>query len=459
MLQIFNTLTGQKEPFKPIQANRVGLYVCGVTVYDLCHIGHGRTYLSFDMIVRYFNHLGFQVNHVRNITDVDDKIIARANQEGLEPHALVDRQIAEMYQDLDALGILRPQLAPRATEHMDEMIAMIQTLIEKEHAYVSSTGDVLFSVSSYADYGQLSKQNLEQLQAGARVETSANKRNPMDFVLWKMAKAGEPSWASPWGAGRPGWHIECSAMNQKHLGDHFDLHGGGSDLKFPHHENEIAQSRCAHGGHYVNTWLHSGMVMIDEEKMSKSLDNFFTIREVLKHYDAETLRYFLLSSHYRSQINYSDQNLKQARAAVERLYGALRELDLSVPPAAAEKHHHAFTQAMNDDFNTPVAYSVLFEMAKEIHQLKAQSSPAAHALGAALVKLGGILGLLQQAPEAFFRGAGVDEAQVEALIEARKAAREAKDWGKADEVRQQLQALGVVLEDKAGVTTWRVKSS
>ncbi|PUY17468.1 cysteine--tRNA ligase, partial [Cronobacter sakazakii] len=323
MLKIFNTMSRQKEEFKPIHAGEVGMYVCGITVYDLCHIGHGRTFIAFDVVARYLRFLGYKLKYVRNITDIDDKIIKRANENGEDFVALVDRMVAEMHKDFDALNILRPDSEPRATQHIPEIIEIVEQLIARGHAYVAGNGDVMFAVESDADYGKLSRQDLEQLQAGARVEVADSKRNPMDFVLWKMSKPGEPSWPSPWGDGRPGWHIECSAMNCKQLGSHFDIHGGGSDLMFPHHENEIAQSTCAHDGEYVNYWMHSGMVMVDREKMSKSLGNFFTVRDVLQHYDAETVRYFLMSGHYRSQLNYSEENLKQARASLERLYTAL----------------------------------------------------------------------------------------------------------------------------------------
>ncbi|MDU5846607.1 MAG: cysteine--tRNA ligase, partial [Cronobacter sakazakii] len=322
MLKIFNTMSRQKEEFKPIHAGEVGMYVCGITVYDLCHIGHGRTFIAFDVVARYLRFLGYKLKYVRNITDIDDKIIKRANENGEDFVALVDRMVAEMHKDFDALNILRPDSEPRATQHIPEIIEIVEQLIARGHAYVAGNGDVMFAVESDADYGKLSRQDLEQLQAGARVEVADSKRNPMDFVLWKMSKPGEPSWPSPWGDGRPGWHIECSAMNCKQLGSHFDIHGGGSDLMFPHHENEIAQSTCAHDGEYVNYWMHSGMVMVDREKMSKSLGNFFTVRDVLQHYDAETVRYFLMSGHYRSQLNYSEENLKQARASLERLYTA-----------------------------------------------------------------------------------------------------------------------------------------
>ncbi|WP_243690293.1 cysteine--tRNA ligase, partial [Cronobacter sakazakii] len=329
MLKIFNTMSRQKEEFKPIHAGEVGMYVCGITVYDLCHIGHGRTFIAFDVVARYLRFLGYKLKYVRNITDIDDKIIKRANENGEDFVALVDRMVAEMHKDFDALNILRPDSEPRATQHIPEIIEIVEQLIARGHAYVAGNGDVMFAVESDADYGKLSRQDLEQLQAGARVEVADSKRNPMDFVLWKMSKPGEPSWPSPWGDGRPGWHIECSAMNCKQLGSHFDIHGGGSDLMFPHHENEIAQSTCAHDGEYVNYWMHSGMVMVDREKMSKSLGNFFTVRDVLQHYDAETVRYFLMSGHYRSQLNYSEENLKQARASLERLYTALRGTDAS----------------------------------------------------------------------------------------------------------------------------------
>ncbi|MGL5365046.1 MAG: cysteine--tRNA ligase, partial [Plesiomonas shigelloides] len=401
MLKIYNTLTRQKEEFKPIHAGKVGMYVCGVTIYDLCHIGHGRTFVAFDVVARYLRYLGYDLTFVRNITDVDDKIIKRAAENGETCDQLTERLIADMHADFDALNMQRPDIEPRATKHIAEIIEMVQRLLDRGHAYVASNGDVMFSVDTFKDYGKLSRQDLEQLQAGARVDVDEAKRNPVDFVLWKMSKPGEPSWTSPWGAGRPGWHIECSAMNSKQLGEHFDIHGGGSDLMFPHHENEIAQSFCAHDTPYVNYWMHSGMVMVDREKMSKSLGNFFTIRDVLSHYDAETVRYFLMSGHYRSQLNYSEENLKQARTALERLYTALRGLDLSVAPAGGEAFEERFRTAMDDDFNTPEAYSVLFDMAREVNRLKADDLAAANALGAALRQLAGVLGLLQQDPEVF----------------------------------------------------------
>ena len=461
MLQIYNTLTRKKEAFVPLQENKVGLYVCGVTVYDLCHIGHARTYIGFDNMVRFLRFSGFDVNYVRNVTDVEDKIIKRAAENNEDWLALVERNIDEMYQDFDALNLLRPDIEPRVTTHMAEIIEMVGQLVEKNHAYIGQSGDVLFDVSSFAQYGQLSGQNLEQLQAGSRVEVDDNKRNPLDFVLWKMAKPGEPAWQSPWGEGRPGWHIECSAMNAKELGAHFDIHGGGSDLAFPHHENEVAQSCCALDTPYVNYWVHTGMVQVDQEKMSKSLGNFFTIREVLQKYDAETTRYFLTSGHYRSQLNYSTDNLDQARASLERIYTSLR--DVSVPAELAFDQNHPqvvkFCQAMNDDFNTPEALAVLFELAKELNVAKQQQSEQVATLALTLKTLGGLLGLLQMEPAEFLQGGGdADEvAEIEALIAQRNQARADKNWALADEARDKLNAMNIVLEDSAGKTTWRKK--
>ncbi|AZI13688.1 cysteine--tRNA ligase [Avibacterium paragallinarum] len=457
MLKIFNTLSREKEVFTPIEANKVGMYVCGVTVYDLCHIGHGRTFVCFDVIARYLRYLGYDLTYVRNITDVDDKIIKRAIENKETCDQLVDRMVGEMYRDFDALNILRPDVEPRATHHIAEIIDIVEKLIQRGHAYVAENGDVMFDIESFPQYGKLSRQDLSQLQAGARIEISEIKKSPMDFVLWKMSKPNEPSWDSPWGKGRPGWHIECSAMNSKQLGDHFDIHGGGSDLMFPHHENEIAQSCCAHDGDYVNYWIHSGMIMVDKEKMSKSLGNFFTIRDVLNHYNGEVVRYFLLTAHYRSQLNYSEENLNLAQGALERLYTALRDTDPSVAPQGGEEFVAQFKEAMDDDFNTPNAISVLFEMAREINKLKAEDKTKADHLAARLRELGNILGLLQQSPEAFLQ-AGADDsevAKIEALIKQRNEARAAKNWAAADEARNQLNAMGIVLEDGANGTTWR----
>lgn len=457
MLKIFNTLKREKEIFTPIHPNQVGMYVCGVTVYDLCHIGHGRTFVSFDVIARYLRYLGYHLTYVRNITDVDDKIIKRALENHETCEHLVDRMVAEMYKDFDALNIQRPDFEPRATHHIPEIIALVQRLIDNGHAYVAQNGDVMFDVDSFPEYGKLSRQDLSQLQAGARVEINDIKKNPMDFVLWKMSKENEPSWQSPWGAGRPGWHIECSAMNCKQLGEHFDIHGGGSDLMFPHHENEIAQSCCAHGGAYVNYWLHSGMIMVDKEKMSKSLGNFFTIRDVLQHYDAESVRYFLLTAHYRSQLNYSEENLKLAHSALERLYTALRGTDANATAAGGEQFIEAFKAAMDDDFNTPGALSVLFDMARELNKLKAEQDPQTDAFAARLRELAGVLGLLYQDPETFLQ-AGIDDDEtktIETLIAQRNQARANKDWAAADAARDKLTAMGVVIEDGANGTTWR----
>ncbi|KFZ28251.1 cysteine--tRNA ligase [Pseudidiomarina atlantica] len=458
MLTIYDTLRRSKEAFQPITPGEVKLYVCGVTIYDYCHIGHARTYVAFDVVVRYLRAKGFKVTYVRNITDVDDKIIRRAHENGEAIDAVTERYTKAMHDDFDALNLLRPDIEPTVTGHMGDIISMIETLIARGHAYVADDGDVLFDVSSFDKYGQLSRQNLEQLLAGARVDVAQNKTDPLDFVLWKQAKAGEPSWPSPWGAGRPGWHIECSAMNKRHLGENFDIHGGGSDLIFPHHENEVAQSCCANDHDYVNYWMHSGMVQVDAVKMSKSLGNFFTIREVLKQYDAETVRFFLLSSHYRSQLNYSTENLEQARAGLERLYTALRECQaVDFDDSVAAPYVARFNQAMDDDFNVPEALPVLFDLAREIN--RADSAATCDALGAVLKHLAGILGLLQQTPEAFLQGGAsnddLDTAKIEELIEARRTARANKDWAAADAARDALTAMGIELEDTPQGTRWR----
>ncbi len=459
MLQIFNTLTRKKETFTPINQGKVGLYVCGCTVYDLCHIGHARTYISFDNIARYLKFKGFEVNYIRNITDVDDKIITRSVKNNETPEELTKRTIADMHRDFDALNIARPDLEPRVTTHMSEIISMIETLVRKEYAYVAKSGDVLFKVSSFAEYGKLSKQNLEQLRAGSRVEVDTTKDNPLDFVLWKSAKPDEPSWSSPWGQGRPGWHIECSAMSAKELGPHFDIHGGGSDLVFPHHENEVAQSCCAQDTPYVNYWMHAGMVQVDQEKMSKSLGNFFTIREVLNQYDTETVRFFLTTGHYRSQLNYSADNLNQARASLERIYTALRGIDTATDFVLDKDCDFVrqFCQAMDDDFNTPQAIAVLFELAKELNLVKIQDKGKAKQLAGTLVSLGAVIGLLQLAPDTFLQGKHDTEEVVfiEQLILQRNQARADKNWVLADEARDKLNALSIVVEDSEGKTTWR----
>ncbi len=454
MLHLYNTRTREKSRFEPLEPGKVGLYVCGITVYDLSHMGHARTYLSFDVLVRYLRHLGYKVNYVRNITDVDDKIIARAQENNESMDALTQRTIKMMHEDFAAINLLMPDIEPRVTEHMDEIISIITTLIDKGYAYQASSGDVLFDVSKYDEYGKLSKQNLEQLNAGARVDVAAGKDDPLDFVLWKSAKAGEPFWSSPWGDGRPGWHIECSAMNYKHLGAHFDIHGGGSDLTFPHHENEVAQSCCAYDTPYVNTWMHTGMVQVDNEKMSKSLGNFFTLRDVLQQHDAETLRFFLMSAHYRSQLSYSKDNITQARAALERLYTALRKVEADTSVDIAHGGYLSrFETAMNDDLNVPEAYSVLFDLARDLN--KCDDTAEAARLAGVLKQLGGILGVLQSNPQSFLQGEDEDATQIEALIKQRNDARAAKDWAAADEARDALTAMGVVLEDSAQGTTWR----
>lgn len=436
---------------------KIDMYVCGITIYDYCHIGHARTFVGFDVIVRYLRHIGYDLKHVRNITDIDDKIIKRANENGESINDLTVRMTKAMHEDFDSLNMLRPDIEPTVTSHMDEIIVMVKRLIEKGHAYVAADGDVLFDVSTFEQYGALSQQDLTMLQSGSRVEVAQDKDDPLDFVLWKKAKAGEPSWSSPWGEGRPGWHIECSAMSSKHLGEHFDIHGGGSDLQFPHHENEIAQSCCANNGKYVNTWMHTGMVQVNKEKMSKSLDNFFTVREVLKAYDAESVRYFLISGHYRSQLNYSQENLDQARSSLERIYTALRDVEPVECDLEGNEFVAKFRKAMNDDFNTPEALPVLFELAKELNRVKDSDAVQAGKLAFVLRSLGEVLGVAQQAPEAFLQGGqGDDEvATIEALIVKRNEARASKDWGAADEARDALNALGVILEDSAGKTTWR----
>ena len=457
MLQIYNTLTRQKSPFTPIVPGKVGLYVCGITVYDLSHMGHARTYLSFDVMVRYMRYLGYEVKYVRNITDVDDKIIQRAIVNNESTETLTNRTVALMHEDFAALNLLEPDVEPRVTTHMPQIIDVIERLVTKGHAYVANSGDVLFDVSTFEQYGALSKQDLAQLQSGARVEVAAGKDDPLDFVLWKMAKPNEPSWPSPWGEGRPGWHIECSAMNHKHLGKHFDIHGGGSDLTFPHHENEVAQSCCAFDTPYVNTWVHTGMVQVDNEKMSKSLGNFFTLRDVLAQHHKETLRFFLMSAHYRSQLSYSQDNIDQAQSALERLYTALRDVTPDTTTELAYAGYLArFEAAMNDDFNTPIAFSVLFDCAKDVNKAKTDNPNEACKLAAVLKGLGNILGCLQDEPQAFLQSdSGIDTAEVEGLIAQRNQARADKDWGAADAARDALTALGVIIEDSANGTTWR----
>ncbi|MGE3318724.1 MAG: cysteine--tRNA ligase [Candidatus Berkiella sp.] len=458
MLQIHNSFTQQKDIFKPIKAGEISLYVCGITVYDYCHIGHARVFVAFDMIVRFLRASGWQVKYVRNITDIDDKIIKRALENKENIRALTERFIAAMDEDFKALNTLAPDNEPRATEYMGHIIDMVNTLIDKGFAYIADNGDVYFAVDKYQQYGELSHKDLEQLQAGSRVEINEAKRSPLDFVLWKKAKKEEPHWNSPFGEGRPGWHIECSAMSVDCLGESFDIHGGGADLIFPHHENERAQSECATGKKFVNTWMHVGFVQVDKEKMSKSLNNFFTIRDVLAEYEPEVVRYFLTASHYRSPVNYSKDQLEQARSSLERLYTAIRGVSLSqVDPESAivAPYYHRFFAAMNDDFNSPEAMAVLFDLATATNIARDKKSPNFNLLGSALKALANILGLLESDPEVYLKGKQENVSEIEALITARIEARNSKDWAKADEIRKQLSEMGIVIEDSAGTTTWR----
>ncbi len=453
MLHITNSLTRTKEAFVPITPGHVRMYVCGMTVYDLCHLGHARVFVVFDMVTRWLRASGYHVDYVRNITDIDDKIIRRAHENGQTPGALTERFIAAMHEDERALGVLPPDHEPRATAYVTQMLAMISQLENNGLAYPAPNGDVYYSVRGFPDYGRLSGKSLDELRAGERVEVDPNKRDPMDFVLWKAAKPGEPAWASPWGPGRPGWHIECSAMSAELLGNRFDIHGGGQDLQFPHHENEIAQSEGAHGCKFVNYWMHNGFVRVDNEKMSKSLGNFFTIREVLGKYDPEVVRFFILRAHYRSPLNYSDAHLDDAKGALTRLYTALRNApvmtdspDWSLPAA------QRFQEAMDDDFNTPEAVAVLFELAGEANRGNAAAATL-------LRNLGGVLGLLQRDAAEFMRsgstGSGISEAEIEALIAARQTARKERNFAESDRIRDALIKSGIVLEDGPGGTTWR----
>ena len=459
MLHIYNSLTRQKEKFVPIVKGEVRMYVCGMTVYDYCHLGHARVMVVFDTIHRYLKAKGFRTTYVRNITDIDDKIIKRAAENGELIDALTQRFIDAMHEDEDALNVARPDAEPRATGNIPEMLAMIQTLIDKGLAYQGNNGDIYYDVSAFDGYGKLSGRKLDELRAGERIAIDEVKNDPLDFVLWKAAKPSEPAWESPWGAGRPGWHIECSAMSQKLLGDHFDIHGGGSDLQFPHHENEIAQSEGCTGHQHVNYWIHNGFIRVNDEKMSKSLGNFFTIREVLAHYRAAEVRFFILNSHYRSQLNYATEQLDAAHASLTRLYTALRGLP-DVGAAAKTYYEARFFSAMDDDFNTPEAIAVLFELASDINRIrKTQSDAAAAPLGALLKRLGNIIGLLNEDPESWLKGAaqtdGLSDDAIEALIRQRLDARKAKNWAESDRIRDELKAQGIQLEDGAGGTTWR----
>ena len=459
MLSLYNTLTRTKQVFTPIEPGKVRMYVCGMTVYDFCHLGHARVMVVFDMVARWLRASGLDVTYVRNITDIDDKIIRRAQENGESIRTLTDRFIAAMHEDADALGVQRPDHEPRATEYVAQMQGLIARLEQHGLAYVAANRDVCYAVRKFPGYGKLSGKSLDELRAGERVDVVGDKNDPLDFVLWKHAKAEEPGevkWESPWGAGRPGWHIECSAMSSELLGQHFDIHGGGMDLQFPHHENEIAQSEGAHGHAFVNYWMHNGFVRVDDEKMSKSLGNFFTIRDVLKQYDPEVVRFFILRAHYRSALNYSDGHLEDARGALTRLYTALKGVAHAEDAAVDwdEAHARRFRAAMDDDFNTAEAVAVLFELANEVNR---SASPV---LAAQLKALGGVLGLLGRTPQAFLQGGapaagGLDAAAVEAQIAQRKAAKQAKNFAEADRIRAELLAAGIVLEDGAGGTTWR----
>jgi len=452
-LRIHNTLTRALEPFSPLEPGHVRMYVCGMTVYDLCHLGHARSMVAFDVVQRWLKASGLRVTYVRNVTDIDDKIIKRALENGETIRALTDRMVEALHQDADALGIERPTLEPRAMDYVPQMLAMINTLQNKGLAYQASNGDVNFAVRKFPNYGQLSGKSLDQLQAGERVAVDDGKQDPLDFVLWKSAKPTEPDdakWQSSYGVGRPGWHIECSAMGCELLGESFDIHGGGADLQFPHHENEIAQSQGASGKPMAQVWMHNGFINIDNEKMSKSLGNFFTIRDVLKVFEAETIRFFVVRSHYRSPLNYSDVHLNDARGALKRLYTALSlvkpetvDIDWSNPFAKR------FQAAMNEDFGTPEAVAVLFDLASEVN--RSMSSQMAGLLKA----LGGVLGLLQDDPQRFLQaGSDVDEAAIQAHIAARAAAKASKNFAEADRIRQELTAMGIVLKDSPTGTTW-----
>jgi cysteinyl-tRNA synthetase len=474
MLKIYNSLTRAKETFTPIFAGKVGMYVCGMTVYDYCHLGHARVMVVFDVVKRWLVAGGFDATYVRNITDIDDKIIKRAGENSEPIEKLTARFIEAMNQDVAALGVQKPDFEPRATANVPQMIQLIAALIGKDLAYQAQNGDVYYSVHGFPGYGKLSGKTLDELRAGERVEVDPSKRDPLDFVLWKSAKPGEPAWDSPWGKGRPGWHIECSAMSERYLGSHFDIHGGGQDLQFPHHENEIAQSEGAHGHAFVNYWMHNGFVRVDNEKMSKSLGNFFTVREILTKYDAEVVRFFIVRAHYRSPLNYSDQHLDDARQALTRLYTALKtvpaqagDVDWNGPQAAR------LQAAMNDDFNTPEAVAVLFDLANEVN--RSQSSQAAKLLKS----LGAVLGLLQRDPADFLQGrsyvvhaepghlhirggeatlrVGYSPERISELIGERNAARKTKNFKESDRIRDELLAAGIVLEDGATGTAWRRK--
>ena len=460
-MHIYNTLTRRKEPFKPLVDGKVSMYVCGMTVYDYCHLGHARVMVAFDVITRYLRHRGYDVTYVRNITDIDDKILKRAEENGEPIDALTERMIVAMHEDEARLNVLPPSQEPRATRHIDDIIAMIETLIDKGFAYAAANGDVYYRVRKFTDYGKLNNRQLDDMRSGARVDVDVHKEDPLDFVLWKAAKPGEAHWHSPWGDGRPGWHIECSAMSTCCLGDTFDIHGGGPDLTFPHHENEIAQSEAATGKTYVNTWMHAGAVRVNQEKMSKSLGNFFTIRDVLAEHDPEVVRYLLVASHYRSAINYSVDSLVEARKSLTRLYTALEGVNADEQAAASDAAER-FTAAMDDDFNTPIALAALFDLARDLNRAKSDQPAEAPRLAGELKRLAGVLGLLQQTPQTFLKGAqqqvALSEEEIEAKIAERQAAKGSKDFARADAIRDELAALGIILKDSREGTTWVIEA-
>jgi len=455
-MKIYNTLTGKKEILETLEPNRVKMYVCGMTVYDHTHIGHARTFLCFDLIVRYLRHSGFTVDYIRNITDVDDKIIDRSKKLNIEALDLTSKYIDSMQHDFNSLGMIDPDQEPKATENIPSIIKLIEKLIEKNHAYAGKS-DVYFSTDSFAEYGRLSRRNTEEMLAGARVNIDEEKRNPADFVLWKKADQGL-AWDSPWGKGRPGWHIECSAMSMDALGESFDIHGGGMDLKFPHHENEIAQSKCSTGKDFATYWMHTGSLRIDQEKMSKSLDNFITIKDALKSFSSEVLRYFLISSHYRSPMNYSIDGLTEAQASLDRLYTALKDCEIQVDEVENE-FSFQYRAMMDDDFNVPGALAVLFDIAKSINLLKdSDQFDQANQLATALVSLAKPLGVLQQDPEEYLKtGVQLSEDKIDGLISERELARKNKDFKKSDQIRDELVSMNIVLEDSIDGTSWRRK--
>ena len=452
-IKFYNSLTNQKEDFVPINEGEVGMYVCGMTVYDNCHLGHARAMMAFDILARYLRYQNYKVNFVRNITDIDDKIIERANENNETIDALTDRTIASMHEDFSKLGLELPTNEPRATDHIEGMIKMINGLIDKGHAYHSESGDVFFAVRTFPEYGKLSNKNIDDLNPGARIKEDDSKKDPLDFVLWKSAKPNEPSWDSPWGLGRPGWHIECSVMSLENLGEHFDIHGGGPDLLFPHHENEIAQSECASDHKFANYWMHSGLLKINGEKMSKSLGNFAMLKDLYDSYHPEVIRYYLISSHYRSSLNFDNESLDQARSALTRLYQAL----LLAPAEETDLHDESiseFIKSMNDDLNTPEALSTLFGLAKLINN--SQNVQEQSMYSSTMKELGQVLGLLHENSDAFLKyGASLSDDEIEAQIQQRNEARKANDFQKADQIRDDLAEQGILLDDSTEGTTWK----